>query len=500
MKESTSASATPCRALWVAIHGVWQTFLRTFLHGSVVVMAGGSLASAQITLTEGTNLSADISPANSQISMDLLGSIWLVPQHGGEAEKITNNLQPAERPRWSPDGNSILYQTRSALGSQIWMHDLLRRSSSPVTETDYFNHHADWHPDGQRIVFSSERRDSGFDLWEQHLPSGLAWRLTDHVGDETEPAWSANGQHLAYVRSTGEDWRLVLRRHGQAEIDLVISDTPLAAPSWRPDGSLLTFLRKGIDAYELQMVILSDPPLVRTLISGEDFFLSPASWLDRQHFYYTANGTIKSRQFNEWISRPLLFRAEVGHAPARAAAPAARELPVVNPSAQRLIIRTRRLFDGESPDYRENFEVVIVDGRIEAVQPQSGASSDAAVLDLGDATMLPGFIDVYAQSPDVHQPASGLRLLSYGITTIVAPDVPPDFDAELWESAEQPGPRVLRAVPLGLPSAEEASALPALLTIPATGLPPTAAQESLQDWRAHGLPILAESWNVGLLL
>jgi Tol biopolymer transport system component len=196
------------------------------------------------------------------------------------------------------------------------MHDLTRRSSSPVTEADYFNHHADWHPDGLRIVFSSERRDSGFDLWEQHLPSGLAWRLTDHGGDETEPAWSANGRHLAYIRNTGEDWRLVLRRHGQAEIDLVISDSPLAAPSWRPDGSLLTFLRKRNEAWELQMVILSDPPLVRTLISGEDFFLSPASWLDRQHFYYTANGTIKSRQFNEWTSRPLLFRAEVGHAPA----------------------------------------------------------------------------------------------------------------------------------------------------------------------------------------
>jgi N-acyl-D-aspartate/D-glutamate deacylase len=128
---------------------------------------------------------------------------------------------------------------------------------------------------------------------------------------------------------------------------------------------------------------------------------------------------------------------------------------VVNPATQRLIIRTRRLFDGETPGYRENFEVVIVDGRIEAVRPQSGASSDASILDLGEATMLPGFIDVYSQSPDVHQPATGLRLLSYGITTIVATDVPAEFNAELWESAEQPGPRLLRAVPLGLQSAEE---------------------------------------------
>jgi hypothetical protein len=39
-----------------------------------------------------------------------------------------------------------------------------------------------------------------------------------------------------------------------------------------------------------------------------------------------------------------------------------------------------------------------------------------------------------------------------------------------------------------------------LLTIPATGLPPGAPQDSLEHWRAQKLPILAESWNVGLLV
>lgn len=458
------------------------------------------VTAGEITLTEGTGLAADVSPSGDRIAMDLLGSIWLLPARGGQADKIINNLQPAANPRWSPDGSSILYQTRSAFGSQIWVRDLEHGTSQRLSEGGYFDHQADWHPDGNRIVFSSQRDDRGFDLWETHLPTGLSWRVTQDRGDETWPAWSANGRDLAYVRMVDDEWRLVLRPHGQPEQTLLVSSQPLAAPSWRPDGSLLTFLRKQEGRYVLDMVILSDPPVIHPLAAGEDFFLAPVSWRDRLHLFYTADGVIKQRRFNDWKSSTLGFRATVGQPAHRGAATIReRRVSVLNPSPQRLVIRTSRLFDGETPGYRENLDVVIENGRIAAVRPR-GPADGATVLDLGDTTLLPGFIDVYARLDEANAKAMGLRLLSYGVTTLVAANNPEALQPGQWDTSDSPGPRFLRAAPIDTGIDSDAAALPTLAILPAAGVTSVETADPVRAWQSLGVPVLAESFSTGLLV
>ena len=123
------------------------------------------------------------------------------------------------------------------------VRDLESGGASVVGSSAYLNLHPAWHPGGERITFSSARREAGLDIWEVDLPTGLEWRLTNRPGDEAEPAWSSNGRNLVYVYREGESWSLVLRRHGQAEEILVAGDQRIAGPSWRPDGSLVTFWR-----------------------------------------------------------------------------------------------------------------------------------------------------------------------------------------------------------------------------------------------------------------
>ena len=66
------------------------------------------------------------------------------------------------------------------------------------------------------------------------------------------------------------------------------------------DGSLITFLRHAEAGLSIDMVILSNPELVRTLVEGEDFFVAPVAWVDRHEFLYTAGGHIRRRLFNAW--------------------------------------------------------------------------------------------------------------------------------------------------------------------------------------------------------
>lgn len=399
------------------------------------------LSAAEI-LTRGENFSVDVSPLDGRLAIDLAGDIWTLPAYGGEATLICDEELPLGRPRWSPDGQRILYQSTGPDGTSIWIRDLGGDAPRKVGPDNVYQQDASWHPQGERIVYSAQTNDAGLDLWETDLPTGLAWRLTSDPGDELEPVWSANGRNLAWISRSGSHYALMLRRRGEPAVVLVEADVPLSSPSWRPDGSLLTFLRHDDGGATLSMAILSEPVLVRDVDSAEDFFTAPVAWRDRLHMVYTAAGSIRSRGFEDRRSRLVPFRATVN--PERAPPPKPvirRELTVTNAPAERLIIRGARLFDGIWPGYRGGYDVVIEAGRVVAVDPRRDRD-DGTILDLGDITVMPGLIDAWSSLDS--SPRRGAALLAYGVTTVATGEGKLDFDPVTWEGEEQPGPRVLQ--------------------------------------------------------
>jgi Tol biopolymer transport system component len=247
---------------------------------AIVFLACAAFAQAQVTLTKGTNFSVDVA-SDGRLAIDLLGKIWVIPPSGGEAQTITNGTLPARRPRWSPNSKAIVYQARASNLEQLWLYRFEEGSASNISDGRFFDAHPSWHPDGERIVYVSDRKDTGFDIWELDIATDLTWRISDLAGDETEPAWSSDGRDLVYVHRRDSVWSLMLRRHGQPDQVLETSASRLSAPSWRPDGSLITFNRHNDDGLSIDMVILSQPLVIRPLITNEDFFIAPVVWRDR---------------------------------------------------------------------------------------------------------------------------------------------------------------------------------------------------------------------------
>lgn len=450
---------------------------------------------ADIILTEGTNFGVDVSPVDGSIAMDLMGSIWLLPANGGQARQLTDGLIPVVAPRWSPAGTSLLYEVRAANGSEIWQLDVATLNSVRISQEEHHDQNAAWHPQGERIVYASDRNGSGLDIWETDLPTGLSWRITSHAGDESEPVWSANGQHLAYIRKTDEGFALVLRRRGESEQNLVVSDLPLSAPSWRPDGSLLTFLRHGEGRPTLEMVILSDPPLTRVMTSDENHFSSPVSWRNRSRLIYAADGQIKTRRFADRRSRSLPFSAVVADdEPAAPRTVPKRELVVTNPPAGRLVIRGERLFDGIWKGYREQMDVLIDKGLIVEVAARR-EWEDATVLDLGDVTILPGFIDAWSRSPQGER--DGPAILAYGVTTIVSQSDSIIPDGSAWDDERIPGPRVLPAATVRATTDRSDLGKYFLVNLLPAAAGSDADRSAVQGWRELGVPIISSNWIHG---
>jgi imidazolonepropionase-like amidohydrolase len=62
---------------------------------------------------------------------------------------------------------------------------------------------------------------------------------------------------------------------------------------------------------------------------------------------------------------------------------------------QQLVLRAARLFDGRSETLQSPGLVVIEDGRITGVGPTAVLKPNGKVIDLGDSTLLPGFMDAH---------------------------------------------------------------------------------------------------------
>jgi hypothetical protein len=465
---------------------------------------------AQATLTRATNFGVAVA-SDRRLAVDVLGDIWVLPAGGGMAVAVTETELPARRPRWSPDNTAIVYSQRTEDAQHLALYRLTDGAQTRLGEARHFDQQPSWHPDGERIVFSSQRGNSGFDLWELDLESRLAWRLTDSAGDETEPAWSATGRDLVYIYRDADTWSLMLRRHGQPDAVLESSATRLSSPAWRPDGSLVTFLRHDDSGYSVDMAILAEPVLVRPLVRGEDFFVAPVAWQTRQQLLYTANGVIRRRNFNGWTSTSVPFRIAPRAASPRAAPqPVSRQLPLVDTPDGRLVLRTARLFDGIGGGYRQNLDIVITGGTITAVEARRDRPGET-VVDLGDLTALPGFIDAHAALPAEVDVALGPVLLSYGVTTLVSAHADAARLNRSWSGTATPGPRVLGeswqlqldSLSATIAGAAAGAASPAGIRYENSELHHAAAPElvlsGLADARTRGLRQLLRGRQAGLL-
>jgi hypothetical protein len=420
-----------------------MTRLLAAIATTLLLTASAASSVADETITRGNNLAVDVS-TDGRLVMDLAGEIWTVPLGGGEATPVSKDLASAFRPRWSPDASHIAYMALAGEEHGIWIQDLVGDTSQHFGESSYFDLYPAWHPTGERIIFVSDRKGTGFDLWEFDLLTGLQWRLSSQAGDETEPAWSADGRDLVYIHREDDQWSLVLRRQGEPEEALVSSTDRLSGPSWRPDGSLVTYWRESDEGTSLDILILSQPRLMRRYAIGEDFVTTPVSWLDRHRMFYSAGGVIRQRLFNSWSSKTVAFRATITARPETVVEPVRRTLPRVGEPQGSVVIHAARLFDGLGIGYRRDVDIVIEGGSIRTVESHTERPG-SIVINMGDLAVLPGLVDVHARLTADADERAGPMLLAAGVTTIVSDHAEAEHLNTVWSGKDMPGPRILPA-------------------------------------------------------
>jgi Tol biopolymer transport system component len=95
-----------------------------------------------------------------------------------------------------------------------------------------------WSPDGERIAFATDR-DGNWELYVMEADGAEQRRLTNTPEDESSPAWSPDGEKIAYVTDVfeGNETIRVMNADGSGRKRLADGNWP----SWSPDGERIVY-------------------------------------------------------------------------------------------------------------------------------------------------------------------------------------------------------------------------------------------------------------------
>jgi dipeptidyl aminopeptidase/acylaminoacyl peptidase len=222
------------------------------------------------------------------------GQVWLLDRSGGEAQKLTDIKGGVDDFAWSPDSKRLVivssdedpaaepekldgWKRKTAppvvidrfhfkqdregylkrLYSHLWLFDVAARKAEQLTKDQTNDADPAWSPDGTRIAFISNRspdpdRNEDSNVFIIDAKTGAKpTQLTTYPGpDSGRPAWSPDGQWIAYLR--GDDPKyyaynvpkltIVPSGGGAPRVLTEALDRNVSGPVfWTPDGNSLLF-------------------------------------------------------------------------------------------------------------------------------------------------------------------------------------------------------------------------------------------------------------------
>jgi len=197
-------------------------------------------------------------------------------------------------PRLSPDGKRVLLGVADN-AENVWSYDLSAGTLTQLT-FDAANRAPIWSPDGQRVIFASNR-NGALNLFS--LPAGgdgPAERLTTGESLQLPGSWSQDGQLLAFMEqhpSTGRD--IWLRRRNGDRAPFANSEADESAPRFSPDGRWIAYVSNESGQAEIYVRPANGQGLQRVSTDGG---AEPVWRRDGSALYFRSYGKLMVAQMS----------------------------------------------------------------------------------------------------------------------------------------------------------------------------------------------------------
>ena len=192
--------------------------------------------------------------------------IWAMDYDGENQHELTQLHTIALTPRWSPDASRIAFTcyaqpgSGSVLTAQICIYSTLTNHLISWPRFKGTNSSPAWSPDGSQLMFMSSMYGNP-ELFITDASGQRPKRLTYSNGANTSPSWNPKtGQQVAFVSDRGGIPQLyTMNADGSSQAKVDLPDMGYVIdPAWSPNGQLLAFSWRrpngNYDLYVMEIV------------------------------------------------------------------------------------------------------------------------------------------------------------------------------------------------------------------------------------------------------
>ncbi len=198
--------------------------------------------------------SPDISPDGKTVAFSYLGDIWLVDAKGGEAHHLTMHEKHDYNPIFSPDGKWIAFSSNRHGQYDVFIVPVKGGRPKRLTFDSADDHPTGWSPDSQSVLFMSGRNQDlpyRVELFSVSINGGQVKQISAFEG--RDGVYSPTGDQIAYVRGPGQWYRKGYRGSANDDIWICSADGSKnrqltnhlgqdSYPMWSADGKQLYYV------------------------------------------------------------------------------------------------------------------------------------------------------------------------------------------------------------------------------------------------------------------
>ncbi len=168
------------------------------------------------------------------------------------------------RPAISPDGQWI---AQTPAGSLLLVDiDGLKRKEIRWGRPHGATGMAAWAPDGNKLAFTIRLPGVGNDIYVVDITGNNLQQLTDHPWQDLYPAWSPDGQWIAFWSNRDGGNAVYLMEADGANPKRLANGR---SPEWAPDGQQIAFVSRQEDIEGI-FIMDTDGENIRPLVEGGD--------------------------------------------------------------------------------------------------------------------------------------------------------------------------------------------------------------------------------------